>query len=206
MDILPSSCREYSRHTWTFCLVPTESIPGIHGHSSDFRYFTQRIFPKWQLSKGIFPSGNFPNVQFPKSVLAAALGPQPALAAALDPLAHLSRSAPPPLQSQAPQRAWTNLWEVAVWEISNLESCHLENCHLGSRPWENAFGKVPNTILPSTFRQFPGIHGYPSKHQQTVFQVHMDILPSTCRQYSRYTWIFFLAPTDSIPGTHGYPS
>ena len=47
--------------------------------------FIFSIFLKWQLSKGIFPSGNFPNVQFPKrqlpkSVLAAALGPQPLLA------------------------------------------------------------------------------------------------------------------------------
>ena len=28
------------------------------------------------------------------------------------------------------------IWEVATWEIS----------HLGSCPWENAFGKVPNTL------------------------------------------------------------
>ena len=26
-----------------------------------------------------------------------------------------------------------------------MESCDLENYHLGSRPWENAFWKIPNT-------------------------------------------------------------
>ena len=36
--------------------------------------------------------------------------------------------------------------EVAAWEISHLGSCHFGNCHLGSRPWENEFGKVPNTF------------------------------------------------------------
>ena len=39
------------------------------------------------------------------------------------------------------------IWEVAAWEIAHLGSCHLGNCHLGSRPWENAFGKVPNTNI-----------------------------------------------------------
>ena len=38
------------------------------------------------------------------------------------------------------------IWEVAPWEISHLGSCHLGKCHLGSCPWENAFGKVPNTF------------------------------------------------------------
>ena len=52
-------------------------------------------FFKWQLPKDIFP----------KSVPAAALGPQHVLAAALCPLAHPSRSARPPVQLAAPQRA-----------------------------------------------------------------------------------------------------
>ena len=48
-------------------------------------------FPKWQLSKDIFPSVNFTNVQFPtqhlyKSILAEELVPQPVLAAVLGPL------------------------------------------------------------------------------------------------------------------------
>ena len=47
-------------------------------------------FHKWQLPKGIFPSGNFPNVKFtkrqlPKSVLATALSSHPVLAALLGP-------------------------------------------------------------------------------------------------------------------------
>ena len=72
--------------------------------------FSERIFPKWQLPKGIFRNGNFPYVQFfkwqlPKYVLAAALGPQPVLAAALGPLVHPSRSTRPPLPTAAPQRA-----------------------------------------------------------------------------------------------------
>ena len=38
------------------------------------------------------------------------------------------------------------IWEVAAWKIAHFESCYLGNCHLGSCPWENAFGKVPNTL------------------------------------------------------------
>ena len=74
-----------------------------------------------------FPVGN---------VLAAALGPQPILASARGPLVHLSRRALPPLQPAAPQRA-------------NLGRCQLGNSHLGNRPWEIAFGKVPNTLETS---------------------------------------------------------
>ena len=71
-------------------------------------------FPEGYFPNNNFPCGNFPNVQFPKSVLAEAFGPKPILAAVLGPLAHPSRSAPPPLQSAAPQRAKSNLWEVVV--------------------------------------------------------------------------------------------
>jgi len=39
--------------------------------------------------------------------------------------------------------------EVGAWEISLLGSCHLGKCHLGSCPWENPFGKIPNTIANS---------------------------------------------------------
>ena len=40
-----------------------------------------------------------------------------------------------------------HIWEVSAWEIAHLGSYHLGNCHLGSRPWENAFVKVPDTGL-----------------------------------------------------------
>ena len=33
-------------------------------------------------------------------------------------------------------------------EIAHLGSCPLGNCQLGSRPWENACGKVPNIPPP----------------------------------------------------------
>ena len=108
--------------------------------------------------KGVFPSGNFPmvfsqmatsqmcnlpSVNFP-SLFAVALGPPPpqsVLAATLGPLPYPSRRARPPLQSSVPQRSLSNLFEVAAWQIG-----HLGNFHLGSRPWENDFGKVPNTF------------------------------------------------------------
>ena len=35
-------------------------------------------------------------------------------------------------------------WEIVILEIAHLGSCLSGNCHLGSCPWENAFGKVPN--------------------------------------------------------------
>ena len=96
-----------------------------------------------------FPSGNFPNVQFPmrqllKAFLAAAIGLQSVPATPLGLLAHPSHSALPPLQLAAPQKGWPNLWEVSGWEIADMGSFYLGNCHLGSRPWENAFGMVPN--------------------------------------------------------------
>ena len=137
MDILPSSCREYSRHTWTFCLVPTESIPGIHGHSSDFRYFTQRIFPKWQLSKGIFPSGNFPNVQFPKSVLGV-------LALVLGLYCSLQRHR----MSNLTKNAFGISRKDNAFGKMPLGKCLPEKMPLGKRFWENAFRKIANTVTP----------------------------------------------------------
>ena len=88
---------------------------------------------------GIFPSGDFPNVEFPKrqlpnSVPTAALGPQHVLVSALGPLALSIRSARPPLQPAAPQRALPNHWKVATWEIDYLASCHLGKCL-----WESTF-------------------------------------------------------------------
>ena len=76
---------------------------------------SQRIFPKWQLPKGIFHSGNFPNVKFPKrqlpkSNLAKAFGPPPTLVVAL-----------------GPQIA---AWGASMGLTQPLGSCHLENCHL----------------------------------------------------------------------------
>ena len=72
--------------------------------------------------------GYFPKWQLPKSVLAPALGPQPVLAAVLGPVSHPSRSAQPPLQPAAPQRAKPNLKEFVAWEIAHLGSCHLGKC------------------------------------------------------------------------------
>ena len=95
--------------------------------------FFERIFPKW----------HFPKRQLPKYFRSTR--PQPVLASALGTVAHPSRSAWLPLQPAAPQRALPNLWEVAAWVIAHLVCCHMGNCHLGSRPWGNAFGKVPNT-------------------------------------------------------------
>ena len=91
--------------------------------------YTHRIFPQWQLLKAF---------------LAAAIGLQSVPATPLGLLAHPSHSALPPLQLAAPQKGWPNLWEVSGWEIADMGSFYLGNCHLGSRPWENAFGKVPN--------------------------------------------------------------
>ena len=94
-------------------------------------------FPEGYFPNNNFPCGNFPNVQFPKSVLAEAFGPKPILAAVLGPLAHPSRSAPPPLQSAAPQRAKSYLWKLSlgrfhVWEVATWEIVYwevvLENC------------------------------------------------------------------------------
>ena len=79
------------------------------------------------------------------------------LAAVLGPLVHSTRIAWPPLQPTAPQRAYTNLWKVSACEIAHLGSYHLGNSHLGSRPCENAFGKVPTTILTRSRMQQNGI-------------------------------------------------
>jgi len=70
---------------------------------------------------------------------------KPVLSAALAPLAYPSRSAQPRLQPAAPQKAYHNLWEFAAWGIA-----HLGSCHFGSRPWEDAFEKVPNTNNTTT--------------------------------------------------------
>ena len=81
--------------------------------------------------------GYFPMWQLPKCAISQAATSQVCP----------RRSARPPLQPVAPQRAKPNLLEVAAWEIAHLGSCHLGNWYLGSLPWENAFGKVPNTNI-----------------------------------------------------------
>ena len=86
-------------------------------------------FQKTFFPTGNFPSGNFPNVQFPKLQLSKSV-----LAAAVGLLACYSHSARPPRLS-LPQRS-------AALEIARLV---LGNCYLGSRPWENVSGKIPNT-------------------------------------------------------------
>ena len=73
-------------------------------------------FPRVFLLSGNFPYEQLPKRQLPKSILAAALGP----------LAHHSRS--------------------TFCSTQPLGSFQLGNCNLGSRPWENAFGKDSNTL------------------------------------------------------------
>ena len=95
----------------------------------------QRIFPKWQLLKSMFPSHNFPKVQFPKRQL-----PKSAQATALGPPDCSSRDARPTSHSQphcsqrrlrGPKISFGKLplgklhfWEVATWE-NTLGSCYL---------------------------------------------------------------------------------
>ena len=52
----------------------------------------------------------------------------------------LCRIARPPPSIAASVASEPNLWEVAALEIAHLGCYHLESC-----PWENAFGKIPNT-------------------------------------------------------------
>ena len=73
-------------------------------------------------SKGFFPNGNFPRVRVGQAPLGAVKGCNGDRALRLG-----------------------QTWEVAALEIAHLGSCYLGKCNLGSRPWENAFGKVPNT-------------------------------------------------------------
>ena len=84
-------------------------------------------FPK-DFSQVVTSKGCFPKRQLSKCAISQAatsqFRPQPVLVLALDPLAHPSRSARPPLQPAAPQKAESNLWEVAAWEIAHLGSCH----------------------------------------------------------------------------------
>ena len=99
---------------------------------------SQGYFPKWQL-----PKCAISQAATSKVFLAAALGPKPVQDAELGPLANPSRSARPPCSLRCLRGP--NLWEVSAWEIAHLGCCHLGNCLLGSRPWENAFGKIANT-------------------------------------------------------------
>ena len=39
-----------------------------------------------------------------------------------------------------------SLINLTLGKLYNREIAQYENCHLGSRPWENSFGKMPNTI------------------------------------------------------------
>ena len=90
---------------------------------------SQRIFPKWQLPMGIFPSGNLSNVQVPKRQLlksvqtAASSAPsqfwprhsaaQPILAAALGPHCSLWRLRGPNLTFGKFPLGKLHIWEVA---------------------------------------------------------------------------------------------
>ena len=92
--------------------------------------------------KDFSPSGNFPMV-FSQAATSQVFPsrsdrPQPVLVAALGPTAHPSRSARPPLQPAAPQRA-----------TLPLESCRLGNCTFFGEgaiwklvTWEVVLGKM----------------------------------------------------------------
>ena len=90
---------------------------------------SQGYFPKWQLPKGIFPAAT-------SQVCPIRSAWPPACS---------NRGARPHSPSQLQRLAPISACSTS----EKLGSCHLENYHLGSRPWENASGKVPNTI-PTT--------------------------------------------------------
>ena len=84
-----------------------------------------------------FLSGNFPSLLQPqRSTL------QPVLAAALGTQAHPNCSSQPSWCSlRRLRRANLTFGKLTLEKLHIWEVCFLGNCHLGSRPWENAFGK-----------------------------------------------------------------
>ena len=103
-----------------------------------------RNFPKGfpsgaQLCKGTFPSGNYENF------LAAALVPYPVIDAELSPLANPSCIARPSIETCCALEVIAKSFGSCRFGHCTFGSFYLENCHLERRPWENAFGKIPNT-------------------------------------------------------------
>ena len=94
---------------------------------------SQRPFPKRILPKGLVSQEETSQMcNFPSLSQTQRLTPQPVLAAALGPFAHPSRNIRPNC----------SLRRLKMPNLP-LGSCRLGNFHLESRPWENAFGKVP---------------------------------------------------------------
>ena len=123
-----------------------------------------------------FPSGNFPSLSQPQRQAPRLFQPQ---RLALQPI--LATALSPPLQPAASQRAQPNLWEVAAWEIAHLGSCLMGNCHLGRRPWEKAFGKVPNTVSNYSYKYICSLydhwsHIYHINGQMYIWENKSDFL------------------------------
>ena len=93
---------------------------------------SQRIFPKWQLPKDIFPKGSFH-----KCAISQAATSQVCPSRSTRPPAHPSRSARPHCSLQhlrGPNLTFGKLplGKLHPWEVAT---------------WENALGKVPNTVF-----------------------------------------------------------
>ena len=134
------------------CQSIKSSRLACYGEQIDVMYSPKGFFPS--ATSQVFHSRS----ARPQPVLAAELGPPSPTYMQRSAPACSSRSNRPPSATQplclAPIVAYgaseslPNLWEVAALEIAHLRSCHLRNCYLGgSRPWENAFGKIPNTSI-----------------------------------------------------------
>ena len=112
-----------------FVILPNSLIKVLHTFPNDFFQVTT-----YQMCN--FPIGNFPSMSQPQRYSPSVCSSR----GARTPSPFQPQRPAPKLQPAAPQRALPNLWEIV-----HLGSYHLGNCHLGNRPWENAFGKVPNT-------------------------------------------------------------
>ena len=116
---------------------------------------SQGYFPKGFLPSGNFqrvfcqmatfqmcnlPIDNFPSLSQPQCSAPSLLqlkrsAPQAILAA---PLSHYYS-----LSLRGPNKTFG----ICCLENYAFRSYHLENCYLGSRPWENSFGKLSNTVF-----------------------------------------------------------
>ena len=96
-------------------------------------------FPKDFSQVAIFPNVQFPNRKIPKSIIAAPPAPPP--------YCNRGRLRGPNLTFRKLALGKLHIWEITTWKNSTL----------GSRPLENAFGKVHNTIFSILLSSF-----YPS--------------------------------------------
>ena len=130
-------------------------------------------FKRWQvLSQWQFPNGDLPSINFPRaasqvSIFQVANSQMCYLPSnnfpkvRLGPLSHSGLQWGPCAAATKAQRAehsgynrlWGGrtlrlgqTWEVVAWEIPHLGSYHLGKYPLEVAAWENAFGKVPNSL------------------------------------------------------------